>query len=318
VVGAVTPYLEQHRPVRQQWYERRNRPLTGCTVLHTAESVMDTVGPDTGAEAVAEFIRTRTTAGSYHDLCDGDSWVPLIGWDHGAFHDGTGSNNWALSISWACRTTDWRRMTPERRRGFLRQGARAFAAQQAYRRSVGAPLTELRRITKAQSDAGASGFIAHGDRDPGRRTDPGIKAPDLFPWDEWLDECLAAVAGTLDDGGDGDEDMYVVTVPPRELDAAGKVVRVHQSVVPLPGIVPGRDRWVGISVDEPDGGVNVRAAVAYGDRAFRPGWGDKVDGYQFWAVNGAVHWQKMTPADRAVVVSNLGNRAALGVIVQVR
>jgi hypothetical protein len=188
-------YLTTHPPVRDQWYTRRNRPLTGCTVLHTAEGVLDTIGPDTGAENTAEFIRRRTSPGSYHDLCDSDSALQLVEYVHGAYHDGTGSNNWALSISWALRTTDWRTMTPARRAAFLARGAQAFVRQQAYRRSIGAPLTELRRISKAQSDAGLSGFIGHGERDPGRRSDPGTIPPNLFPWDEWFRACREALGG---------------------------------------------------------------------------------------------------------------------------
>src|SRR5690606_10054538 len=34
--------------------------------------------------------------------------------------------------------------------------------------------------------AGKPGFLAHGDADPGRRSDPGTEAPNLFPWDEFL------------------------------------------------------------------------------------------------------------------------------------
>lgn len=191
----MSAYLIDHPPRVQQWYARRNRPLTGCTVLHTAESVMDTVGPDTGAENVADFIRTRGAPGSYHDLVDSDSVMHLVPYEHGAFHDGTGSNNWALSISFACRTSDWRSMPREKRAAFLRNGARAFAVQQAYRRKIGAPLTELRLISKAQSDAGQSGFIYHGLRDPGRRSDPGVAAPNLFPLTEFIDHCRAALAG---------------------------------------------------------------------------------------------------------------------------
>lgn len=188
-------YLDTYRPARDQWYDRRNRPLTGCTVLHTAESVMDTVGPDTGAEAVAGFIRGRSTPGSYHDLVDSDTAIQLVGYDHGAYHDGTGSNNWALSISFACRTSDWDDMSPAKRQGFLHQGAVAFARQQEYRKRVGAPLTELRLISKAQSDAGVSGFTYHGLRDPGRRTDPGVAEPHLFPFGEFIAECRAVLGG---------------------------------------------------------------------------------------------------------------------------
>jgi hypothetical protein len=206
-------YLTTRRPVRDQWYETRSRPLTGCTVLHTAESVMDTVGPDTGAEAVAEFIRTRSTPGSYHDLCDSDSAINLVDYRHGAYHDGTGSNNWALSISFVCRTVDWDRMSPERRHGFLRSGARAFARQQAYRRRIGAPLTLLRRINKAQSDRGESGFVYHGDRDPGRRSDPGVSPPNDFPIDEFIHECRVALGQVEAPAvSEEDDDMMILLV----------------------------------------------------------------------------------------------------------
>ena len=74
---------------------RRARP-SGVTVLHTAENVIDLVGPDTGAEAVAAFIRTRTTPGSYHDLVDRDSALQLVPYGAEAYQDGTGSNPYAL------------------------------------------------------------------------------------------------------------------------------------------------------------------------------------------------------------------------------
>lgn len=189
-------YLTVNRPARSQWYARRNRPLTGCTVLHTTESAFDEMGADTGAEAVSNFIRTRSTPGSYHDIVDSDSWVRLVEYVHGAYHDGTGSNNWALALSFACRTTDWRRMPRAKRASMLRNGARAFAEQQRWRKANGAPYTRLRLITKAQSDAGWSGLTYHGYRDPGRRSDPGVSPPDLFPFDEFIGYCREELAGT--------------------------------------------------------------------------------------------------------------------------
>lgn len=206
-------YLTDNKPTVSQWYATRRLPLTGCTVLHTAESIMDAIGPDTGAEAVAKFIQGRTTAGSYHDLVDSDSWIPLVDLRHGAFHDGTGSNNWALSLSFACRTSDWRAMTPEKRRGFLHQGARAFVNQQLYRQATGAPLTRLRLISKSQSDIGMSGLTYHGLRDPGRRSDPGVAAPNMFPLAEFITECRAELARTMPNHPDA---------PPREDDMTTK------------------------------------------------------------------------------------------------
>lgn len=188
-------YLIDNKPTISQYGPRTRKP-NGLIVVHTAESVFDNIGPDTSAEAVANFIRTRTTYGSYHDLVDSDSIVNLVPYYLSAWQDGTGSNPYALSISFACSTHHWREMTPEKRRAFLRSGAKAFARQQAWLKANGYPPTPLRWITKAQSDAGVAGLIAHGHRDPSRRSDPGINAPNLFPFDEFLEMCRAELADT--------------------------------------------------------------------------------------------------------------------------
>jgi hypothetical protein len=195
-------YLTEHRPARSQWFHRRNRPLTGCTLLHSTESMFDAMGADTGAENVAKFIQGRGTPGSYHDLVDSDSRVYLVDYEHGAFHDGTGSNHWALALAFAVRTIDWARMDPRKRAAILANGAEAFVDQQLYRRRIGAPLTRLRYISKAESDAGQSGFCCHGWRDPGRRSDPGTVAPNLFPFDAWLDACRVALTLRMPDHPD--------------------------------------------------------------------------------------------------------------------
>lgn len=178
-------YLIDNPPVRSQYATRTKRP-TGAIILHTAESVMDTVGADTGAENVAGFIQRRATPGSYHDLCDADSIVNLVPYHLAAFQDGTGSNPYALSISWACRTTDWPAMSAGRRDAFLRNGAEAFRRQQEWLRANGYPLTPIRRISAAAVTAGQPGICYHGDRDPGRRTDPGMQT---FPFDRFAELC---------------------------------------------------------------------------------------------------------------------------------
>lgn len=207
-------YLIDYPGTLRQYSARTNwspsRP-TGLTVLHTAESVMDTVGPDTGAEAVADFIRRRSDPGSYHDLCDSDTAVWMVPYEYGAWQDGTGSNGFALSISFACRTTDWTTMSPEKRRGFLQQGARAFARQQAWLREHGYPTTPLRLVTKVESDRGVPGFIYHGHRDPGRRTDPGIST---FPFGEFITECRAALAGFTEPEPVQEDDMPLLFTAP--------------------------------------------------------------------------------------------------------
>lgn len=184
-------YLRRHPPRRSQFRSPRRQKPSGVTVLHTAENVMDTVGPDTGAEGVANFIVNRAEPGSYHDIVDSDSGVYLVRYGDEAFQDGTGSNPHALSISWALRASDWGRLTPAKRAAFLRWGALAFVRQQRWLQANNHPTTPLKRITRAQSAEGIAGFVTHGDRDPGRRSDPGAG----FPWTEFLDACEAALNG---------------------------------------------------------------------------------------------------------------------------
>lgn len=202
----MTAYLLEHLPKRKGGQFRLGRRLsrsplpglvTGCTGLHTSEGVMDTVGVDTGAENVARFVQQRTDGpGSYHHIVDSDSCINLVDLDDEAFADGTGSNPWATSLSFACRTVDWRRMSDDRRAGFMRQGALAFKAQQDWRAARNYPPTELRLLTKAQSDNGASGFIYHGVRDPGRRSDPGTTPSAPFPLEEFLAACRDTLTPT--------------------------------------------------------------------------------------------------------------------------
>lgn len=183
-------YLIDNPPARSQYAARTSwakSKITGCTVLHSSEFPAGSKVLD-----LAEFIRRRADPGSYHDICDVHGGaLTLIPYRLGAYHDGTGSNGWATSISFNLRTIDWRKLTTQQRRSILMAGARKFAEQQGWRRANGHPLTELRRITRAQSEAGLSGFITHGDRDPGRRSDPGAD----FPWAEWLACCREALGG---------------------------------------------------------------------------------------------------------------------------
>lgn len=186
-------YLEDNKPARSQFRVGRRAKPTGLFVIHTAEGVMDTVGPDTGAEGVARFIRDRDTPGSYHRLVDSDSIVPLVRLSNEAYGDGTGSNPYAIHVSFACKTSDWAKMTPAKRAAFLRNGAKAVVEGMTWlKREHGITSVPLKRVTKAQSSAGAAGFIPHGDRDPGRRSDPGAD----FPWAEFF----AAIRDLLDPG----------------------------------------------------------------------------------------------------------------------
>lgn len=175
-------YLELHPPkVRQFRTPRRAKP-SGLIVVHTAESVMDTVGPDTGAESVAAFIANRSDFGSYHTLADSDSRVRLVPFDAEAFGDGTGSNPFAVHISFALAAADWPRLSVAKRAAFIGQGAKAAAEAAKWVLTTHGIAVPARRVTLAESDQREPGFIPHGDRDPERRTDPGKG----FPWSEFF------------------------------------------------------------------------------------------------------------------------------------
>lgn len=175
-------YLETHKPKRTQFRRPRRAKPSGVIVVHTAESVMGSVGPDTGAENVAAFIARRSDPGSYHTLVDSDSRVRLVRYDAEAYGDGTGSNPHAIHISFACRTTDWAKMSPKRRAAFVAQGVAAAVDAAKWLKSTHGVTVPAVRVSRAASEARRPGFISHGERDPGRRSDPGSD----FPWTEFL------------------------------------------------------------------------------------------------------------------------------------
>lgn len=175
-------YLDDHDPSVRQFRDRGTTP-SGVIVLHTAESQADVIGPDTGAEGVAAFIAARTTYGSYHFLCDSDSIVDVVRLSQQAYGDGTGSNPHAIHISAAIQAATWPRMPREWREATVRNMARAAVRADAYVHSIHGVHVPARRITRAESDRRVEGFISHGERDPGRRSDPGAS----FPWELFLE-----------------------------------------------------------------------------------------------------------------------------------
>lgn len=213
----MTALLETRRPARAQY--DTDRALVTAYLVHTAESILDELGPDTGAEGVAEFIATRKDAGSYHDLADSDSEVEVVPPRWQAFHCRGGVNPWTMGLSFACRAVDWPRMTPERRSAFLRNGARIAAkrilwieAQPGWKDHARAKgyigdRFPVRQITREQAWAGESGFVGHGQMDRGRRSDPGA----LFPWTVFLVMVMEELAQARRDAGEkpgnGDDEM---------------------------------------------------------------------------------------------------------------
>lgn len=175
-------YLDDHPPARRQFRPRADAP-SGLLVMHTAEFPMDLLGPDTGAEDVARFISTRSDPGSYHRLVDTDSIVAVVRFDQAAYGDGTGSNDFAIHISFACKAAGWKGMSDADRRAFLRNGAKAAAEAARWVKATRNIDVPTRRVSRVESDLRKPGFISHGERDPGRRSDPGAD----FPWAEFLE-----------------------------------------------------------------------------------------------------------------------------------
>lgn len=176
-------YLEDNPPARSQFRRTRRAPVTGAIVIHTAENMIDLIGPDAGAEAVASFIARRTDgAGSYHSIVDSDSTVQLCEYEWEAFHEGTGGNRWSLGLSFACRAADWQNPPAPWFKGAIDQGAaEAVRMAQWVKATVGVTVPAV-RINRDQYRNGAPGFVSHAQLDPMRRSDPGI----YFPWDYFL------------------------------------------------------------------------------------------------------------------------------------
>lgn len=207
-------FLIDNPPRRSQGRRvRRSRP-TGCIVLHTAENATDITGPDTGAEAVARFIQRRTTPGNYHRIGDRDSIIKMCPFSWEVWQDGTGSNPWAIGISLAMEAATWPRLSDRHRDQYIATMVDMAVEAARWLKSSFGIVVPAYRLTRDQSNRGMPGFIAHGDRDPARRTDPGRH----FPWQQFLTEYAKAME--LDD----DMKPYqidAVTTIQEALDAAG-------------------------------------------------------------------------------------------------
>jgi hypothetical protein len=175
-------YLLNYNPGTPQYtYPRRGgAKLTGTVIVHTAECAADNIGEDTSAEGCANMIANRADYGSYHRLVDSDSIIHMLPWDYEAWQDSE-TNNWAVGISAALRTSDWLTMPADRRERVYRNLADCAADFVRYMRTKGIEVPR-KRISGADARARKPGFCAHGDSGVAR-SDPGA----AFDWNKFFD-----------------------------------------------------------------------------------------------------------------------------------
>lgn len=215
-------YLIDNPPARRQFKERGGIP-SGVIVLHTAENAPDWVGPDSGAEGVARFIRDRQDPGSYHIVADSDTRIRMVPFHLQAYGDGTGSNPHAVHISGATQAARWAQAPKAWRDGVVEQMAKGAAVYARWLKATHGITVPARRITRAESDRRVPGFISHGERDPERRTDPGRD----FPWDQFLDAFRSAMGEKPPAKPEPAEPWWTVPVEPALLRVAtGRLANV--------------------------------------------------------------------------------------------
>ena len=199
-------WLDDHPPTSPQFRHSRREAISGVVVVHTAESVMDTVGPDTGAEVVAAFIARRNDPGSYHCLVDSDSRVLLVGDDAESFQVAAdGHNRHAWGVSFACRTTDLAPTDSWTRAAIVRAGAeiaafwgrRGFCVPCSARWVTNDQVTSLRsRPDLCPHGRQRGGLVAHGQLQPADRTDAWTKHPNRPDLEQLL---VAAISPTSEE-----------------------------------------------------------------------------------------------------------------------
>lgn len=166
-------YLLDNRTTKPQCgYPRRNNArASGTIILHDAEGGTDLSGADMGAENVARYILERDSYGSYHDLVDRDTHIPMAPIDYETWHS-IPDNQWSVGICVAWTKADLPKMTYAQRRSYYVPLARVVLKRVAEfaRRGIKVPIDRM--LTAAETQARRPGISTHSRTDPTRRSDP--------------------------------------------------------------------------------------------------------------------------------------------------
>jgi hypothetical protein len=164
--------LDNRTKIPQCGRTRRNgAKASGTIILHDAEGGTDLSGADMGAENVANFIKGRDSYGSYHDLVDRDTHIPMAPIDYETWHS-VPDNPWSFGICVAWTKADLPKMTYEQRRSYYVPLARVVLKRVADFARRGITVPTHRMLTAAETQARKPGISTHSRTDPSRRSDP--------------------------------------------------------------------------------------------------------------------------------------------------
>lgn len=169
----------------QGTYPRRGgAKLSGTCIVHTSEGAWQA-----GVDSLTRLVSTRADYGCYHQACDWQDIARYYPWEWESWQD-TETNNWAVGIAAACRTTDWKVMPADVSEGFYRNMAAMAVDFITYMKKTYNITVPVRRITGAEARARVPGFCAHGDSGV-NRTDPGVD----FDWARFFRYINEALSG---------------------------------------------------------------------------------------------------------------------------
>jgi len=240
--------------------------LTGTAILHTSEGNWQA-----GVDSLTRLVRTRTDHGCYHVAVDWLDTAWYYPWEWETWQDSE-TNNWAVGIAAACRTSDWAVMPVDVREGYIRNMAAAAADFVKYMKAQYGITVPLKRISGAQARAGVPGFCAHGDSGIAR-SDPGAD----FPWGTFFEYTKQALGGVTPKGsttgGLTMADINTITAQLADIQAKLGPINTSSGEVDLRQFIAWGTRAAQKAeeqtgpINTSSGPVDLRQFVAWGTRA---------------------------------------------------